>query len=152
MTTRAKSKEIVVESQKVFGVVTKGLKWIAVSLAVITVIAVTIWGIGDLRHEQKQAEKAMPSMSSTAIPLASLPQSEWPKLAISPKGMSETITLPPGMRVIWAGYRFRNYTVYPGGHTCIYSGGEPCPSGGTGTYAENETDVVNVVAYAYAPM
>lgn len=86
------------------------------------------------------------------VPLASSPQSSWPKLAVPANGKSEIIPLPSGMRVVWAGYQFRNYTMYPDGHECAFNGTTPCPNGGTGTYANNEANVVNVIAYAFAPI
>lgn len=52
MATRAKPKEIVAESQKVFGFVMKAHKWIAIPLAVITIIVVAVWSIRDFRHEE----------------------------------------------------------------------------------------------------
>lgn len=120
----------------------KMLMWVMLAL----LIALPVWSwIVTPSATPQQATRS-------EIPLASSPQSSWPKLAVPAGGKSEVIPLPPDMRVIWAGYQFRNYTVYPGGHECAFNGTTPCPNGGTGTYANNEANVVNVVAYAFAPI
>lgn len=120
---------------------------VIVVLAVILVGALIVHGIwGD------EKSGSQPVNSRSEVPLASSPQSSWPKLVIPAGGKSEVIPLPSGMRVMWAGYQFRNYTVYPDGHECAFNGTTPCPDGGTGTYANNEVNVVNVVAYAFAPI
>lgn len=45
MATRAKPREIVIESQKVFGVINKGLKWIGIVIAIATVVLAVILSI-----------------------------------------------------------------------------------------------------------
>lgn len=52
MATRAKPREIVAESQKVFGVIRKGLKWIGITTAIATAIVVTVLSVRDRAHEE----------------------------------------------------------------------------------------------------
>ncbi len=88
------------------------------------------------------------------IPLASMPQSLWPKLVIPVGGKSEHIPVPPQMRPILFGEEFRVHCVYRDGHEIAFGKGEnPCPSGDMPfVYATNEARGTNIVLYAYAPM
>ncbi len=90
-------------------------------------------------------------VTSSAIPLASSPQSEWPKLTIPPNGKSPMIPAVPGMRIMMAGNNFRNYTVYRDGSECAYHG-TVCPNQSIGAYAKDESGVANIIVYAYEPM
>lgn len=85
------------------------------------------------------------------IPLASAPQSSWPKLVIPAGGRSELVPVPPGMYIVMAGSGFINHTIYRDGHECSFSGTQ-CPGGAVaGNYATNETQETNIVSYAFAP-
>ena len=86
------------------------------------------------------------------IPLASSPQSEWPKLVIPAGGRSEQVQVPHGMRMVMAGSKFRLHTVYQDGRDCTF-GGEQCPDGAVvGNYAVNEAGETIVVSYAFIPI
>lgn len=85
------------------------------------------------------------------IPLASAPQSSWPKLVIPAGGRSELVPVPPGMYIVMAGSGFINHTIYRDGHECSFNGTQ-CPGGAVaGNYATNETQETNIVSYAFAP-
>ena len=58
------------------------------------------------------------------IPLASMPQSLWPKLVIPVGGKSEHIPVPPQMRPILFGEEFRVHCVYRDGHEIAFGKGE----------------------------
>ncbi|MDP1707200.1 MAG: hypothetical protein Q8L30_01460 [bacterium] len=87
--------------------------------------------------------------SEPAIPLASMPQSEWPKLVIPAPGRSKLIPVPQGMHVkMVGGNKFRLYTVYQDGRECAF--GDSCPiSPQKGVYAKNEAEETIIVSYAY---
>lgn len=136
MATRAKPKEIVAESQKVFGFVMKAHKWIAIPLAVITVVVVTIWSISDLRHgiwgesSSSQQEKT---------------------LTMSPGGNSERIPGLSGHRVLVDGKKgsFLVHSVYEDGHECAF--GETCIDGTVVAIYVTNKDVKNpnIVTWSY---
>jgi len=158
MATRAKPREIVIESQKVFGVINKGLKWIGIVVAIATVVAVVSLGVRDLPHEEllKQVVSHVKE-----IPLASSPQSSWPTLAIPAKGKLELIphlysqypaARVAGMRVKVTGSKdsFRLHIVYADGNECVIPD-EACASDGlVGMYVTNELSEINLISYAFS--
>jgi hypothetical protein len=84
------------------------------------------------------------------VPLASSPQSSWPKWVIPPGGESERNTSPPGMHLVAAGDHFLLRAVYPDGHKCSF--GQSCPNASEIiNYATNEAKETNTVHYAFAP-
>ena len=86
----------------------------------------------------------------TEVPLASSPQSSWPKLVIPAGGKSELIAVPPGMHIVMNGNNFRVHNVYTDGKDCAF--GESCIAGPlVGNYAKNEAQTTNIVVYAFAP-
>lgn len=155
MATRSKPKEIVIESQKIFGVVAKILNWIAIPLAVITVVVVTIWSISDYRNEEavKVTSQQPPSARvGQEIPLASSPQSSWPKLVI-PAGekKSERVTVPPSMRTTMIGDKFRLLIIYQSGRECVIPD-QTCPAEPqAAVHALNDSRETNIVSYAFVP-
>ncbi len=91
------------------------------------------------------------STTNTAqIPLASAPQSSWPKLTAVAGGEFAHITVPPKMHVVMIGNNFRLHNVYQDGHECAF--GEHCVDGPlTSVYATNEATEENIISYAFAP-
>lgn len=91
----------------------------------------------------------IPRQAKQEIPLASSPQSTWPKRAI-PEGKSEFISRPPGMKPRIAGYNFTPYVVYADGSEC--PGRErQCPEGSVGVRVRNNAPGENIIAYAFVP-
>ncbi len=88
-------------------------------------------------------------VTRSEIPLASSPQSEWPKLVIPAGGRSDMVPRPSGMHIVMAGTRFLHHAVYQNGEEC--SRGPSCPEGSVGSYARNHAKETNSVSYAYAP-
>ncbi len=144
MTTRAKPKEIVAESQKIFGVVEKGSTWIALPLAVVTILAVIIWEPGT---PSKPPERA----TRSEVPLASAPRSTWLKLVVDPGGTSKRIPLPLRMHhIVVAGNKYQLHTVYADGRECASFGKETCPEGAvTEYYVTNEAQDKDILSYAF---
>lgn len=139
MATRAKPIEIVVESQKVFGVISKGLKWVGIVVGIATVVVVTIRSVHDLTPEEPRV------ISASA-------QSEKMILTMLAGGKSERIPVPPYMHVVMKGDNFRLHNVYRDGHECAF--GEACTDGPlAAVYVTNEdTKNPNIVSYSYVPM
>ena len=97
------------------------------------------------QQRQTGTERAM--RPGSAVPFASAPQTEWPKLVIPPRGRSGLVRRPPGMHIVMAGYQFRHIMVFPGGTECSF--GQQCPDGPIGGYAQNEAGETNTVSYAF---
>lgn len=99
--------------------------------------------------QQEKPEKATHIVRSE-IPLASSPQSSWPKLVMSAGGRTELIPVPPQMHIVMNGNDFRVHNVYQDGHECAF--GESCVAGPLkGNYATNEAKGTNIISYAFAP-
>jgi hypothetical protein len=123
-------------------------KWLRrVMIAIAVIIGIVLIASVARSPEQKQPEKAMLSMKATAIPLASSPQSSWPKLVIQADGQSY-VPRPSGMHIVTAGLNYTSYAVYGDGHECSFK--TSCPEGSLGANIRNESTKVNVVSYAYA--
>ncbi len=95
--------------------------------------------------------KVVAPISQQVVPLASLPESDWPKLVIPAGGKSEIISRPSGMGVKLKGYQFLDYSVYPDGTECSMQLSGSCPQGSYGVYVKNQTSRTNVVSYAFVP-
>lgn len=132
--------------KEALGTAGKALQTIlAVGMAVVLVVLpIWSWWVTPSPTPQ-QAQQP----TRVEVPLASSPQSEWPKLAI-PVDKSEFIQRPPGMKVRIAGYDFVPYVTYVDGSEC--PGRErQCPEGSTGVRVQNEALGKNIVAYAFVP-
>ena len=91
-----------------------------------------------------------PAANTRQIPLASSPQSSWPKLTAVAGGKFPHIAVPPKMHVVMIGNNFRLHNVYQDGHECAF--GEPCVDGPLlYVYATNEAKETNIISYAFAP-
>lgn len=98
-----------------------------------------------------QGDENPNSHQRSEIPLASSPQSTWPKLVIPPGigSESELIHVPPGTQLSIAGYKFRLYNVYQDKTRCAY--GNDCKIAPlAGTIAVNESADENIIHYAYS--
>lgn len=136
--------------------------WIVGSIGII---AALIWlPVGPLQTYAKKKSLPSPSTvpqeqrgtarSGLEIPLASSPQSSWPKLVMPANGESEAISaVPPYMHVVAKGDNFLLHTVYRDGRRCTF--GQPCPGGLDGpiekVYATNKAPVTNIIIYAFEP-
>lgn len=80
---------------------------------------------------------------------ASSPQSTWPRLVLPAGGRSESITVPPGTRMVAVGNNFLLHNVYPGGRECSF--GQSCPdvSEVSGVYITNESKETNTILYSF---
>ncbi|MDO8566906.1 MAG: hypothetical protein Q7R58_02000 [bacterium] len=122
----------------------KGLQWSLVAVAAVLFIVCPIIVQFDDDEDPRGATR------SAEIPLASSPQSEWPKLVIPAGGRSERVTSPPGMHLVMSGNNFLLHAVYPDGHECSF--GQSCPNASEIiNYATNEAKETNIVSYAFAP-
>lgn len=121
----------------------KVLMWVMLAL----LIALPLWSWIATPSDSTSQQAA-----HSEIPLASSPQSSWPKLAIPANGKSERIPVPPGMRIVMAGNKFLLHNVYRDGNECSFN--QSCPDIGAvaGNYATNEAQETNIVAYAFAPI
>ncbi|MCR4276083.1 MAG: hypothetical protein NUV90_01730 [Candidatus Parcubacteria bacterium] len=120
----------------------KVLTW--VMLALLIALPVWFWIVTPSTNPQQATR--------SEVPLASSPQSSWPKLVIPANGKSERIPVPPGMRIVMAGNKFLLHNVYRNGNECSFN--QSCPDVGAvaGNYATNEAQETNIVAYAFAPI
>ncbi|MDE2173300.1 MAG: hypothetical protein KGJ31_01715 [Patescibacteria group bacterium] len=90
-----------------------------------------------------------PGNTRSNIPLASAPQSSWPKLVMAAAGESARIAVPLKMHVVMVGSNFLLHNVYQDGHECAF--GESCADGSLASvYATNKADETNVISYAFA--
>jgi hypothetical protein len=123
----------------------KALQWLSVITAFLlfAVFPVLVGIRGDETSNPQQAARS-------EIPLASSPQSSWPKWAIPPGGKSERIVSPPGFHLVAAGNHFLLHAVYPDGRECSF--GQVCENASQIiNYATNEAKETNIVPYAFAP-
>lgn len=122
----------------------KALQWLlAVTALMLFVFFPVLVGI--------RGDETPNSHQRSEIPLASSPQSSWPKLVI-PSGIgseSELIHVPPGTQLSVAGYKFRLYNVYQDKTRCAYE--NDCKIAPlAGVIAVNESADENILHYAYS--
>lgn len=111
-----------------------------VALSILVVLPIWNW----------LSSPSTPQRAAGTIPLASSPQSEWPKLIIPAGGRSETISVPTRMHIVMTGNDFRVHNVYVDGSECTF--GDSCVAGPlVGNYVTNEAQRTNTVIYAFAP-
>ncbi len=119
---------------------------LAAAMFIVLPIVNFFWG------ETSAAAKSEAQLPSAKLPLASEPQSKWPKLAIPAGGESERIPLPVGgMHVSVAGWNIKVHNVFSNGTECI-SGAAGCGDGDiVSVYVTSDSREPMVVAYAYEP-
>lgn len=125
-------------------------KWLL--LAFITlVVVICIVLIASVKRDRAKVAQAIPQyQQQTTIPLATSPQSSWPKLVIPANGKSQDIVVPAGMHITLIGDGFVLHSIYVDGHECTSK--EICPNGYiTGTFITNEAPTANTIAYAFTP-
>ncbi len=117
-----------------------------VLVAAMTLLFVVLPFIGWFNEPPKPPEQA----ARSEIPLASSPQSEWPKLVIPAGGRSENIPVPPYMHAMFIGNNFRVHNVYQDRSECS----ESCTDGPLAAVyvTSKDTKNQNIVSYYYAPM
>lgn len=126
------------------GTMAKTLQWVLAGTMLMLFVVIPLvnlaWG-----------EKTPPQRATRSeVPLASSPQSSWPKWVMPPGGESERNTSPPGMHLVAAGNYFRLHAVYPDGRKCSF--GQTCENASEIiNYATNEANETNTVYYAFAP-
>ncbi len=103
-----------------------------------------VWIKGDEKPSPQHATRS-------EVPLASSPQSTWPKLVIPASGESEQVVVPPSMRTRMIGDQFRLRIVYQDGTECILPSPN-CPAKPQrAVYAVNDSKEKNIVSYAFLP-
>lgn len=130
-------------------------KWVLLIVVTFAVIVGIMLLVASVKRDRAKVAQAMPQyqQQTTTIPLASSPQSSWPKLVLAADGRSENIPIPPGMRIVMSGNGFVLHTMYTDGHECSFEESGVCPVGAyTGSYAKNKVSETNIVAYAFAPI
>lgn len=141
MATRAKPREIVNESQKVFGVIGKGFKWIGIATAIVTVLVVTISGVRDRAHEEPQQAVSASAQSEKVMVLT------MPANGDSPHVFPET-----GKVTSFTGVGFTTHCVYTDGTKGVVGDQlHPCHDGPMlYQYVRDTTGHPNSVTYAFA--
>jgi hypothetical protein len=121
----------------------KTLQLVLAGVMVALLVVFPLW------HWIEKPSAGTSHATRSEVPLASSPQSTWPKLVIPAGGRSELIPVPQGMHVTMVGgNKFRLHTVYQDGSECAF--GDSCPiSPQKGVYAKNEATDTNIVSYAY---
>lgn len=118
------------------------------TLFIVIPVVDLLWG--DKPQLALQEQKNVQKNPQSEIPLATAPQSSWPKLVIPANGRTGIITVPPQMHIKMNGNDFLLHNAYQDGRECAF--GESCVAGPLkGNYATNEVDRENIVSYAFAP-
>ncbi len=129
----------------VFGGIAK--PWAKAVQGMVSIVAVTLVG-AMIVHGIWGESSSSPKISRSEIPLASSPQSEWPKLVIPSGGKSQFVPRPSGMKISMAGKNFEGFNVFESSE-CSFL--KTCPEGSLGAYARNLSEKENIISYAYVP-
>lgn len=138
---------LVALNSKTLGAAAGVLQWVFAGVMVALLVILPLW------HWVESPSVGASQVARSEIPLASSPQSSWPKLVIPAGGRSERIPVPQSMHVVMGGENFRFHCVYRDGHEESFGkGGSSCSDGNMPyVYATNENSKdVNIVSYAYA--
>ncbi len=138
MTTRAKPKDIVAESQKVVGVVKKTHKWAAISLAMVVaifsiVIPLLTWTVSPSVKNQSRQQQSVLTLTMPA------------------NGDSRQIAAEKGIVPSFTGYDFDTHCVYAdGSDRSMLDKVNPCVGGNiVAYYVRNLSGKPNTVTYVF---